>query len=104
MATTDAIAYTTAAANSADITLLEADLPATFALYQRVGQMEERACVSFWMKNSYGSNYNHLVDQDGEYVKLSQTKRNYTIRWPGVYQLRKGVTAGDIGVTMHTPA
>ena len=97
MATTVLIARQTAAADSADVPVTLASGPKTFGLFITSPLMAERGCVSVWIKDA-GVGYTHLVDQEGKYVMLTQDQRNYTIRWPGVYQLRKSATTNPIGV------
>ncbi len=92
MATTAVItAQTTAATGNFTVTTN----PVTIGIFS-AAPINERACVSLWISD--GTNYVHAQNQDGTKVMLTQAQRNYCVRWPGAYQLRKSSTVGSIGV------
>ena len=98
MATTTLIAATTAAATG-DFAV--AGVPQTIGIFsadqinEGAGQINERAGMSLWIQD--GTNYVHAQEQDGTKIVINQAQRNYCIRWPGTYQLRKSPTVGTIG-------
>ena len=91
MATTTLIAATTAAATG-DFAV--AGVPQTIGIFS-ADQINERASMSLWIQD--GTNYVHAQEQDGTKIVINQAQRNYCIRWPGTYQLRKSPTVGTIG-------
>lgn len=91
MATTTLIAATTSAATG-DFAV--AGVPQTIGIFS-ASQINERASMSLWIQD--GTNYVHAQEQDGTKIVINQAQRNYCIRWPGTYQLRKSATVGTIG-------
>ena len=91
MATTTLIGATTAAATG-DFAV--AGVPQTIGIFS-ADQINERAGMSLWIQD--GTNYVHAQEQDGTKIVINQAQRNYCIRWPGTYQLRKSPTVGTIG-------
>ena len=91
MATTTLIGATTAAATG-DFAV--AGVPQTIGIFS-ADQINERASMSLWIQD--GTNYVHAQEQDGTKIVINQAQRNYCIRWPGTYQLRKSPTVGTIG-------
>ena len=91
MATTTLIGATTAAATG-DFAV--AGVPQTIGIFS-ADQINERASMSLWIQD--GTIYVHAQEQDGTKIVINQAQRNYCIRWPGTYQLRKSPTVGTIG-------